>query len=482
MSFADRSAVFLAGAIATPLVLIVAAVLAANGGLPSHVTIALACAFIPYLCLTQGTPRGWQAAVATALVPGLAMVFASSLLSDDLYRYLWDARVTRAIADPYMFAPSSASLEGLRDALHARINNPNIPTIYPPAAQLLFLLADLVAHAPWSMKLLMLLGHLVVIPLVQRAGGERAAWLFALNPLALSESALGGHVDIFVGLAVVAFALWAKRHPLRAGLALAFATGVKLVGLLLLPLLRTPRAIALALVLCVLFVLPITSAGRGDATISGVDEYARRWEGNAGAFVVARVAFQSVLIRCCARDEFSSAERPGDIMVKVAPFAPVLRSVRGTSLDPRRASASETTRDPIDEFPASMLAGLLARALVLLFIASLTLLLAKRTRDGAFSIAHGASLLLMSALLVSPQIHPWYLLWFLPLAIANRQRSAIAWSCLVLVAYAPLDGWLAQNVWEESKALVAAEHVVVWAVAAWELLRTQGSNPELVRT
>ena len=59
-------------------------------------------------------------------------------LSDDVYRYRWDGRVQAAGMNPYAEPPASSELAALRDPLWLRINYPAIRTIYGPLAQWLF--------------------------------------------------------------------------------------------------------------------------------------------------------------------------------------------------------------------------------------------------------------------------------------------------------------------------------------------------------
>ena len=61
------------------------------------------------------------------------------MLSDDVYRYVWDGRVQLEGVHPYRYAPVDPALGTLRDAhVFPRINHPEVPTIYPPLAQSLF--------------------------------------------------------------------------------------------------------------------------------------------------------------------------------------------------------------------------------------------------------------------------------------------------------------------------------------------------------
>ena len=90
---------------------------------------------------------GFSAATARSVVIAIvlgAIAFRVILLavppslSDDVYRYRWDGRVQAAGMNPYAEPPASSELAALRDPLWLRINYPAIRTIYGPLAQWLF--------------------------------------------------------------------------------------------------------------------------------------------------------------------------------------------------------------------------------------------------------------------------------------------------------------------------------------------------------
>jgi hypothetical protein len=100
---------------------------------------------------------------------------------------------------------------------------------------------------------------------------------------------------------------------------------------------------------------------------------------------------------------------------------------------------------------------MLARVLVLLFVGALAVWLAGRRTDPLLA----ARWVLLVALLLAPQVHPWYLLWLLPLEAASGRFSGIVWSAAILVAYAPLEGWLAGREWHESMGARVLEYGLV---------------------
>jgi len=71
----------------------------------------------------------------------LTLLGLTPTLSDDIYRYLWDGRVQAAGLNPYRYAPNDPALAWLRTPEWALINHPDIPTIYPPLMQAMFRLS-----------------------------------------------------------------------------------------------------------------------------------------------------------------------------------------------------------------------------------------------------------------------------------------------------------------------------------------------------
>ena len=462
------------GACATATVLGIAGAGANLGYLPSSVGATVAVAFVPYSALllcdagSRKSALGWSLVLAAGA--GLVLVFSPSLLSDDVYRFLWDGRVAGAGIDPYRFPPDDPALAVLRDAYWERINHPSIATIYPPVAQLLFWFADRVAHAPASFKLLALLAHLAVTAVIGRvAESSRAPLLFGLNPLALSEAALGGHLDALAGLGVVGALVSLKaERPIRAAVSTALAVGLKLFAVLLAPvLLRRSRAsVALLLLASGALAAPVLTAGYGSNRLGGFGHYARRWQGNEGGFALAEAVASA-----CVSGVAWVGEAPDDAL-SLDRMRPVFVAVRDTPLDPWRGLVSE--KKLVDDpavFDRAVITAYLARLIVLVGVAVAALVLA-RWKDPWTATRWT----LIGALFFAPQVHPWYLLWFLPLEAIVDRRAGFVWSAAVLVAYAPLDRWLVDRSWEESALARVLEYGVFLSALAIEALPTRSEH------
>ena len=102
----------------------------------------------------------WKGVVLLALLFRATLFLTTPTLSDDIFRYVWDARVQSSGINPYTYEPKSEHLAHLRDQeIYPRINHPEISTIYPPFAQMVFLACYKVLPSPWTIKAVMVLAE-----------------------------------------------------------------------------------------------------------------------------------------------------------------------------------------------------------------------------------------------------------------------------------------------------------------------------------
>ncbi|MGH9942701.1 MAG: glycosyltransferase 87 family protein [Pyrinomonadaceae bacterium] len=173
----------------------------------------------------------------------LSVLFVPPLLSDDIYRYVWDGRVQATGINPYRYIPADPALAHLRDeAIYPRINRRDYaPTIYPPVAQMIFFLVTRVSESVTWMKLVMVafeaVGLWAIAELLASFGLPRQRVLLAAwHPLLVWEIASSGHLDALL-VCFVALALLARRRERDgwAGFLLACAALVKFFPLVLFP-------------------------------------------------------------------------------------------------------------------------------------------------------------------------------------------------------------------------------------------------------
>jgi alpha-1,6-mannosyltransferase len=180
-----------------------------------------------------------------AVAMRMPLIFSPPFLSTDVYRYVWDGRVQAAGINPYRYIPGDPALVGLRDeAIYPHVNRADYaPTIYPPAAQVIFGIVGRVWSSVTGLKLMMFgfeaLAVFCLLGLLQDAKLPRERVLiYAWNPLPVWAFAGNGHVDAaVVGFVALALLLRVRRRDGWAGLALGLAVLTKLLPAVIAPVL-----------------------------------------------------------------------------------------------------------------------------------------------------------------------------------------------------------------------------------------------------
>jgi alpha-1,6-mannosyltransferase len=190
---------------------------------------------------------------------------------DDIHRYVWDGRLQRLGYNPYLVIPSDPAVRGLHTAETRNLNNPDLPSPYPPGAQLFFRGVTAIRESTFAVRVAFVLCEFAIVLLLlnvlQRSQkGAHLVLAFAWNPLLPIEVAGSGHIDI-VGalLLVISVAALARRWRTTAAVTLGLAVAVKFLPIVLLPLywkrIRI-RDAALATIVVALLCLPFLSHGQ----------------------------------------------------------------------------------------------------------------------------------------------------------------------------------------------------------------------------
>lgn len=390
----------------------------------------------------------------------LVLVPTPPSLSDDLHRYVWDGRVQTYGINPYRYAPAADELRELRDEAWTHVNHPEISTIYPPFAEGFYFAMAAVGLREVGFKAVLCGLDVGVILLLMRLLRKRGAptvlaIVYAWNPLVIVEVASSGHVEplglILVILAVLltrdlthergvgetdrlARSILRRRRASdaerpsvgphddvgrpwtlagspsgpeskpRFGSMSALSWGASVLArwipLVFLPIFakkwRWSHVATGALLIAVGF-LPY--AGAGKRLVAGLDTYAENWDYNSIVFPVVRAIFEAVL--------------PYESLVSW------VRTVKNAMGDPEWCQVLDRV-----VWPASIARIFLAAVLV-----GIVLWIARRVADTARAIFLASAWLLV----LSPTLHPWYLLWILPFAAIER-----SWTWIFLTGLAPL--------------------------------------------
>lgn len=310
-----------------------------------------------------------------AVVFRMLLVPLPPTLSDDIYRYVWEGRVQAVGVNPYVQAPAAPELAAWRDADWRRINHPEATAIYPPLAQLAFRgLAACGGVTFFKAAFVVLdLGVIVLLAGALRQRGTPLAplALYAWNPLAVVEVAGSGHLEPLALVFLVAALRCAASRPASAWFALAGCVVVKVGGLVVAPLVARVRPPRPWMLGAALLGMAAVTLPYADA---GTALFASLW------LYAAKWRFNDLFF---------------------APLVTLLGSLAW----------------------AKVLAALL-------LLAVLGILLWRRV-----GLERAAQLLLGAALLLSPTIHPWYLLWPVVLLPLAPLRPLFLWSGSIVAAY-----------------------------------------------
>ncbi len=340
------------------------------------------------------------------------------LYDQDVWRYLWEGRVWASGYDPFQFAPENPDLdrivEGPRqevwEEIRDRVTYPELASIYPPLAQLLFRAShwtfpgSVAGFKLWLIGLECLAAWLLFLS--SRRLGIRPGptlYLYAWNPLAVKAFAGSAHFDALVVLclSLLVYGVAAGRSLLSYA-SLAAAGLAKFVPVVLFTLVSPWRWLGIVV-----------------AGLIGLAGLAPFWQGYTSRFLETGAVFAS------------------DWRFNAAPFH-LLEWWTGSG----------------------------ALFLYAALLAALAILLRGWSSAAPLRQLTAMLWLLGLAITLGPVVHPWYLTWLLPMACLVRDRVWLFFSGLVFMAFFVMFDGI------ERQWVVALEYIilgiVVWADPFWK--------------
>ncbi|MBD3314143.1 MAG: DUF2029 domain-containing protein [Chitinivibrionales bacterium] len=344
------------------------------------------------------------------LFTGLPLLFCDPVLSDDIYRYVWEGVVQNRGYNPYDTPPNHPAFD--RETLNKRVAFPDIPAIYPPLSQLLFRAVSAISVSLPAMKaafLACLAGLLVVMARNRSVFGDSAVPIVAFVPLMLIETAWSGHLDI-VGVLFLAAALvymYADKG-IQSGILLALSVSVKIIPIIFVPLFifhfsKKRRLPFLAgLLLIPLLYLPFADAGSW--LFFAFKNYSQHWAFNGSFYRAALLAGAS----------------------------------------------------PMD---ARVILG------VLFALWALYLFVYRRNSEDRFF------LLYFGLAAVSPVVWPWYLLWLVPLGAKHFPKTTVMFTWSSFFTYQVMEGWIEDRTFMEFRTYRILEYGLTYSAFLYEFIR-----------
>ena len=321
----------------------------------------------------RGEPFPLGRLIFWAVVFRICGLAGGPFFEDDFYRYLWDGYRFATTGTPYGSAPEAFFGDPGVPAMFHRIldgiNYPELPTIYAPVTQVVFLLGYwLKPGSVAALQSILIAVDLATIALLLRLAPAGNVMLYAWCPLVVKEVAFTAHPDgIGVCLLLAAIVL-ARDHRWSAAVCLGMAVGAKIFALVLVPLVLVGASVGpWVLFVATLAALYTPFVLQGGTDFESLLVFAREWEFNSAAF-----------------------------------------GLLTTILQP---------------FEAKLVLGLLCAVFWGRYYF-------RYSRSSAREVPRG-DWLYGVLLVASPVINPWYLLWLLPFAAIAP--SAFAWTASVAV-------------------------------------------------
>jgi Glycosyltransferase family 87 len=283
---------------------------------PAFMQVWILC-FVPYLAacayvlLTRPVVGRWLWLELAIILLGALLMRAMLLplppnLSHDSWRYVWDARVTLLGYSPYVNAPGDQLFIHLRDFIYANSRFRDVPTIYPPGAQAVYLLSYLISPSNLYVLKGIFMGFDMVTCgalayyLYRQGLDPRRAIIYAWCPLPIVEFAIQGHVDVLTVTFTVLALLCATREGMGWRMLTGFLVGmatltkfypVLLLGVVLRPRWRDSALVAACFATIVVAYIPYYILGHGEifgyfsiyasqqGTDAGMVQLAMQWVG-----------------------------------------------------------------------------------------------------------------------------------------------------------------------------------------------------------
>lgn len=388
------------------------------------ISILLSALFVLFIIIIRRTELG-EKQLMFFIISGILfraiLIPINPIASDDVYRYLWDGKVQANGINPYSYAPNDDALKHLHsEILPAKINFPNLKTIYPPYSQWIFLLAYLMAgESFWGIKFLLLISEITTILLIYLTLKnfnlkEKYVLVYALSPLPILQFFVDAHVDGF-GITLLAFFFYffSQNKLLNSYFTLGLSITSKLITIMIYPFLLKGRSIrnfiALIVVPAVTVALIYLPYSINGFPFESLLIFAQKWYSNGAVFTL----FQKITD---------------------------------------------------DNFTARIL------SMLLFFAAFIWLYFSKK------EFKEKVYLIFILFFLFSPVVHPWYLTWLAFLTAINFRWSGTIFISTISISNIYAMNYLLRNKWEMNEWYLLFEYLPVVILLITEELKFRNNQ------
>ncbi len=350
----------------------------------------------------------------------LSLLLSFPALSDDIYRFFWDGKITLSGQSPYGILPEDILAKGipyLDKPIFDLLNSPFYYTIYPPVSQFYYAVSSYfgdITQTAFTLKTLMLLtegvGFYFLIRLLKNKNVPTArAGYYFLNPLVIIEGVGNLHFEvIMISFIIIALYQLYQNKMISSAFWFSISIGVKLLPMMLLPyflfsLKGKNRLIFFMglLFFSVIIFSPMMGVIPIHSFANSLDLYFRKFEFNASVYYLFRYIGQQI---------------SGYNLIKY--LGPLL-GILTVFYNFRKA---------------------------------------KQYKDNTFSTFFKYGLYVWTFyLFLATTVHPWYLISVLFFATFNQWCYPYFWSYLIFISYANYSG----AIYYESMWLIGLEYFLL---------------------
>ena len=212
----------------------------------------MAAAFLLYFLLLKESRKATHRIthfIIIAVIARFSFLACYPLLSDDVWRFLWDGLLWHHDLNPLIATPQQLMDQNMVSGerfgmLFAKMNSPDYYTVYPPIHQLVFYISTIswdtidsiitmraliIMSEVWTCFLLIKLLNHFKMPVYW-------ALIYALNPLIIVELTGNLHFESFmISFLLASFLALAKKRYALSGALMACSIAVKLLPLMFVP-------------------------------------------------------------------------------------------------------------------------------------------------------------------------------------------------------------------------------------------------------
>jgi hypothetical protein len=247
--------------------------------------------------------------IITGIIFRITVIPSAPTTSPDVFRYIWEGKIVAHGINPYQVPPGAPLLNQYHSDLWTKVGFKNMTSIYPPFAQVAFLIGYIISgESVWGLKIVYLICEIITLIFLLKLLRLKKInpgyiILYAWLPIPIMEYFINTHIDA-VGIAFFILFLYYIEKGRNNLSAVFFSLSflVKFYPLMLFPLLikkiGMKKLIPFTLIFLftsIVFYAPFLTSDL--AVKNSLTTYLLRWEFNGSVYNLIKMFSDSDLAR-----------------------------------------------------------------------------------------------------------------------------------------------------------------------------------------